>query len=42
LPDGGSLTLEPLVRKDNRLYLASFNPYVILLNNDLSRACRRF
>ena len=36
LPDGGSLTLEPLVRKDNRLHLSNFNPCVILLNNDLS------
>ena len=36
LPNGGSLTLEPLVRKDNRLYLNNFNPCVILLNNDLS------
>ena len=36
LPDGGSLTLEPIVRKDNRLHLANFNPCVILLNNDLS------
>ena len=36
LPDGGTLTLEPIVRKDNRLHLANFNPCVILLNNDLS------
>ena len=36
LPNGGSLTLEPLVRKENRLHLANFNPCVILLNNDLS------
>ncbi len=36
LPNGGKLTLEPLVRKDNRLYLANYNPCVILLNNDLS------
>ena len=36
LPNGGSLTLEPLVRKGNRLHLANFNPCVILLNNDLS------
>ena len=36
LPDGASLTLEPLIRKDNRLHLANFNPCVILLNNDLS------
>lgn len=36
LPNGGTLTLEPLIRKDNRLHLANFNPCVILLNNDLS------
>ncbi|MFA6904048.1 MAG: glutamate--cysteine ligase [Gallionellaceae bacterium] len=36
LPNGGVLTLEPIVRKDNRLFLANFNPCVILLNNDLS------
>lgn len=36
LPNGETLTLEPLVRKDNRLYLSNFNPCVILLNNDLS------
>ncbi len=36
LPNGGKLTLEPLIRKDNRLHLANFNPCVILLNNDLS------
>jgi glutamate--cysteine ligase len=36
LPDGATLTLEPLIRKDNRLFLANFNPCVILLNNDLS------
>jgi len=36
LPNGGSLTLEPIVRKENRLHLANFNPCVVLLNNDLS------
>jgi glutamate--cysteine ligase len=36
LPNSGSLTLEPIIRKDNRLFLANFNPCVILLNNDLS------
>ena len=36
LPSGGKLTLEPIIRKDNRLHLANFNPCVILLNNDLS------
>ncbi|HSM98763.1 MAG TPA: glutamate--cysteine ligase, partial [Gallionella sp.] len=36
LPDGNSLTLEPLVRRANRLGLADFDPCVVLLNNDLS------
>lgn len=36
LPDGSALTLEPLVRKGNRLGLADFDPCVVLLNNDLS------
>ncbi|TAN83586.1 MAG: glutamate--cysteine ligase [Gallionella sp.] len=36
LPDGGSLTLEPLARNGNRLGLAGFDPCVVLLNNDLS------
>ncbi|HEX5363544.1 MAG TPA: glutamate--cysteine ligase [Gallionella sp.] len=36
LPNGSALTLEPLVRKDNRLGLADFDPCVVLLNNDLS------
>jgi len=36
LPDGSMLTLEPLVRRGNRLGLADFDPCVILLNNDLS------
>ena len=44
LPNGGSLTLEPLVRRGNRLCLADpgsasgtgFDPCVVLLNNDLS------
>jgi len=36
LPDGGSLTLEPLVRNGKRLGLADFDPCVVLLNNDLS------
>jgi glutamate--cysteine ligase len=35
-PDGGTLMLEPLVRKGNRLGLAGFDPCAILLNNDLS------
>ena len=44
LPNGGVLTLEPLQRKGNRLVLndpgsgsgTSFDPCVVLLNNDLS------
>lgn len=36
LPDGTSLTLEPLQRKGNRLGVEGFDPCVVLLNNDLS------
>jgi glutamate--cysteine ligase len=36
LPDGSSLTLEPLVRGKRRLGLKDFDPCTILLNNDLS------
>ncbi|BBI98377.1 glutamate--cysteine ligase [Ferrigenium kumadai] len=36
LPNGGSLTLEPLVRIGNRLTVEGFDPCVVLLNNDLS------
>jgi glutamate--cysteine ligase len=36
LPDGGELTLEPLLRKRGRLGLKNFDPCTILLNNDLS------
>jgi glutamate--cysteine ligase len=36
LANGGTLLLEPLVRRGNRLGLADFDPCVILLNNDLS------
>ena len=36
LPSGGTLTLEPLVRRGNRLGLADYDPCVVLLNNDLS------
>jgi glutamate--cysteine ligase len=36
LPGGGTLTLEPLQRKGNRLALDDFDPCVVLLNNDLS------
>ncbi len=37
LPSGGALTLEPILRKGNRLGMADgFDPCVVLLNNDLS------
>ena len=36
LPDGNSLTLEPLIRRGRRLGLADFDPCMVLLNNDLS------
>jgi glutamate--cysteine ligase len=36
LPDGRSLTVEPLVRRGRRLGLADFDPCAILVNNDLS------
>jgi glutamate--cysteine ligase len=36
MPDGDSLTLEPLVRTRGRLGLKDFDPCTILLNNDLS------
>ncbi|MDO8464965.1 MAG: glutamate--cysteine ligase [Gallionella sp.] len=42
LPDGGTLTLEPLARRGRRLVLeehesgTGFDPCVVLLNNDLS------
>ncbi|MCC7548650.1 MAG: glutamate--cysteine ligase [Burkholderiales bacterium] len=36
LPDGGRLTLEPIVRRGNRLGVEGFDPCVVLLNNDLS------
>jgi glutamate--cysteine ligase len=36
LPNGQTLTLEPLVRTDRRLGLKDFDPCTILLNNDLS------
>ncbi len=36
LPDGSTLTLEPLVRARGRLGLKDFDPCTILLNNDLS------
>jgi glutamate--cysteine ligase len=36
LPDGGTLLLEPLVRKGNRVGVEGFDPCAVLLNNDLS------
>ncbi|MGL4408503.1 glutamate--cysteine ligase [Zoogloea sp.] len=36
LANGGSLTLEPLVRHGRRLGLKDFDPCAVLLNNDLS------
>ena len=36
LPNGKTLTLEPLLRMGNRLGLTGFDPCVVLLNNDLS------
>ncbi len=36
LPDGSSLTVEPLLRSKRRLGLKDFDPCTILLNNDLS------
>jgi glutamate--cysteine ligase len=36
LPSGGKLTLEPLVRRGNRIGLHDFDPCVVVLNNDLS------
>ena len=36
LPDGGTLTLEPLLRRGNRIGLRDFDPCAILVNNDLS------
>ena len=36
LPNGSSLTLEPVQRKGNRLGVEGFDPCVVLLNNDLS------
>ena len=36
LPDGSTLTLEPLIRTRHRLGLKDFDPCTILLNNDLS------
>ncbi len=36
LPDGQSITLEPIVRKNNQLGVHNFEPCAVLLNNDLS------
>ncbi|HEY6094234.1 MAG TPA: glutamate--cysteine ligase [Gallionellaceae bacterium] len=36
LPSGDVLTLEPIRRNGNRLYVSDFDPCVVLLNNDLS------
>ncbi len=36
LPNGASLTLEPLVRHGGRLGVKGFDPCAVLLNNDLS------
>ncbi|SEN12857.1 glutamate--cysteine ligase [Nitrosomonas marina] len=36
LPDGRSITLEPVVRKNNHLCVDGFDPCAVLLNNDLS------
>jgi len=36
LPDGQSVTLEPVIRNKGRLGLKDFDPCTILLNNDLS------
>ena len=41
LPDGGELTLEPLLRQRGRLGLKDFDPCTILLNNDLSAGVPR-
>lgn len=36
LPSGKTCTLEPLVRKGNRVAVGDFSPCLVLLNNDLS------
>lgn len=36
LPDGHTLTLEPIIRKNNQLCVNNFEPCAVLLNNDLS------
>jgi glutamate--cysteine ligase len=41
LPDGGTLVLEPLLRKRGRLGLKGFDPCTILLNTDLAAGAPR-
>jgi len=36
LPDGQAITLEPIIRKNNKLGVSNFEPCAVLLNNDLS------
>jgi len=36
LPSGRSVTLEPIERKDKRLFIGDFSPAFVLLNNDFS------
>lgn len=36
LPSGKQITIEPLQRQGNRLYVGDFSPDLIVLNNDLS------
>jgi len=36
LPEGGTITLEPVVREKGRLGLKNFDPCTILMNNELS------
>ncbi|MDE2389105.1 MAG: glutamate--cysteine ligase, partial [Betaproteobacteria bacterium] len=36
LPDGQSITLEPIIRKNGKLGVSGFDPCAVLLNNDLS------
>jgi len=36
LPSGRRLTLEPLVRRENKITVTDFDPCFVLLNNDLS------
>ncbi len=36
LPSGSSIVIQPLLRKDDHLYVDEFCPHAILLNNDLS------